>query len=415
MRLLEVKKKTAVLELLRHQFTQIAPPSATTELLAIEQAVGRTLAADVFSTENMPEFKRSTVDGYAVRAIDTTGCSESIPAFLTVIGESAMGEATNIQLAAQQALRVPTGGMVPDGADAVVMLEYTELMEQQLAIFRSIAPRENVIDIGDDVRAGEILFARGKRLEARHIGTLAMLGCRTVLVRNRPTIGIISAGDELVSIGERPKTGQVRDVNGLNLAVFAQQYGGEVLSQCLVPDDDEQIGASLSAGIATCDIVLISGGSSVGDGDHTAEIINSLGAPGVLVHGVAIKPGKPTIVAQIADKFIFGLPGHPAACIMAFLAIVAPFMQSIVLENNIELNQFNNVIEAKSGFQLHGGQGRDVFQFVKIEREAGVNVAYPLNGKSGMLSLLAQADGYIELSMDCEGICVGEQLSVKLF
>ncbi len=408
-------KKAAVLDLLQRQFSEIAPTGGKTEWLAIELAVGRTLAADIISEENMPEFKRSTVDGYAVRAIDTAGCSESIPAFLTIVGESVMGQVTDVQLAARQALRVPTGGMVPDGADAVVMLEYTELMEPQLAIFRSIAPRENVIDAGDDVCAGEILFARGKRLETQHIGVLAMLGCQTVLVRNRPTIGIISAGDELVNIGEKPKVGQVRDVNGLNLALFARQYGGEVLSQCLVPDDDEQIGVALSAAIATCDIVLISGGSSVGESDHTAEIINSKGAPGVLVHGVAIKPGKPTIVAQIADKFIFGLPGHPAACIMAFLALVAPFMQNTVLENNIELNQFNNVIEAKAGFQLHGGQGRDVFQFVKIERENGVNVAYPLNGKSGMLSLLAQADGYIELSMDSEGICVGERLAVKLF
>jgi molybdopterin molybdotransferase len=408
-------KKTAVLDLLRRQFFEIVRCNDNQELIAIEQAIGRNLAEAIYASANMPEFKRSMMDGYAVRAADTVGCSESAPVILEVVGSSAMGENVDTVLKPGQALRISTGGMVPDGADAVVMVEYTEALESELAILWPVAPRENVIDIGDDVRADEKLFNVGKKLEAHNIGVLAMLGVDTVWVRKKPTVGIISTGDELVGIDEQPGIGQVRDVNTLNLAVFACKYGCEVLQKRCVKDNNEKIRAALQLMLATCDIVLISGGSSVGEQDCTAEIINTMGKPGVLVHGVAIKPGKPTIVARTGDKAIFGLPGHPAACIMAFLAVVAPFIQEVLLGNSDALDSKKNCVEAKSGFQLHGGQGRDVFQLVKITTANNVNVAVPLTGKSGMLSLLAQADGYIEISLDKEGLDIGEAVLVKLF
>lgn len=414
MKLLQVMKRNAALELLRQEFAGRSQ-AAGQEWLGIEAAIGRQLATDVYAPENMPQFKRSTVDGYAVNAVDITGCSESIPAFLRVTGDAIMGKNTSVALRPGQAVRIPTGGMLPTNADAVVMLEFTELMDSELAIFAPVAPRDNIIDIGDDIRVGEKLFGKGHRLEAHHIGVLGMLGISRVLVQKPPAIGIISTGDELVALDSQPAPGQVRDINALNLAVFARKYGCNVLLQQHVRDNRDEFRKELSAALSVCDLVLISGGSSVGEQDCTADIINDLGKPGVLVHGIAIKPGKPTIAARIGNKAVFGMPGHPTACVMAFLAVVAPFINEILLDNHLPLDSQKNCIAARSGFQLRCGQGREVFQLVKIVGEADGNIAYPLHGKSGMLSALAQADGYIEIPLDKEGLAIGEAVTVKLF
>jgi len=406
-------RKSAVLDLLREQFGEYYHDDANTEWVDIEAAVGRTLADAIFAPENMPEFRRSTMDGYAVIAADVAGCSEAVPAFLQVVGTSAMGERTGVDIEHGQTVQIATGAMLPDGADAIVMVEYTEIIEQDVAVFRPVAPRDYILAIGDDVKIGEKLFAAGEILAAHKVGVLAMLGCCSVRVKKRPKLGIISTGDELVEIHVRPEPGQVRDVNSMNLAVFCQKAGCEIIFSRRVRDNDQEIRTALQTALTNCDVVLISGGSSVGEQDCTAEIINSLGEPGVLVHGVAIKPGKPMIAARIDNKAIFGLPGHPSACVMAFIAIVQPFIQEQMLGIRPDENQ--TTLPASAGFQLHCGQGRDVLQLVSLKIENGSRVAYPLLGKSGMLSALAAADGYVEIPLDKEGISLGEPLAVKLF
>ena len=413
MRLLQVTKKSAVLDLLREQFGEYYAGAANTELVDVEAAVGRTLADAVFAPENMPEFRRSTMDGYAVIAADVAGCSEAVPAFLRVVGTSIMGSQAEIDIEHGQALQVATGAMLPDSADAVVMVEYTEIIGQDVAVFRPAALRDYILAVGDDIKVSEKLFTAGETLAAHQVGVLAMLGCGAVMVKKRPKFGIISTGDELVDIHARPEPGQVRDVNSINLAVFCRKAGCEVIFSRRVRDNDQEIRTALQTALASCDVVLISGGSSVGEQDCTAEIINSLGGPGVLVHGVALKPGKPTIVARIDNKAIFGLPGHPAACVMAFVAIVQPFIQEQIL--GAIANKNTATLPASAGFQLHCGQGRDVLQLVSLKIENGSRVAYPLPGKSGMLSAMAVADGYVEIPLDKEGICFGDQLEVKLF
>ena len=401
--------KADVLELLREQFA--ARITATVETIAIERAVGRILAQPIVAAENAPAFRRSTMDGYAVRAADTIGSSEALPIVLRGSGYSQMGENCTLRLQAGCAVQVATGAMLPEGADAVVMLEYTEQFGQELAVSCAVAPRENIIDIGDDVRLGARLFDKGHKLCAQHIGALAMLGSTHVQVYAAPRVAILSTGDELVDIADHPQPGQVRDVNVLNLTLWAEHYGCTVVDKRRIADDEGAIRAALLEAMRASDITLISGGSSVGEQDNCARIINSLGAPGVLVHGVAIKPGKPTIAARIDDKALFGMPGHPAACIIAFEAVVAPFINEVFYSAHVPREK---LVSARAAFQVHGGQGRDVFQMVKlVAGECGYE-AHPVHGKSGMLTLLAEADGYIEIPLDKEGLNCGEEVQVKL-
>ncbi|QUH26848.1 gephyrin-like molybdotransferase Glp [Serpentinicella alkaliphila] len=381
------------------------------ELVGINDACGRILKNDLVSKENIPAFRRSTVDGYAMRSKDTIGCSESMPAFLKIIGETLMGAGTDLYVKEYEAVHVPTGGVVPNGADCVCMIENTEQILEEVMVYRPAAPLENIISVGDDVKNNEVVLTEGTVIKTQHISVLAALGYSEVEVYRRPKVSILSTGDELVDIWKIPEIGEIRDVNTYGLKSMLTSIGCEVTYINMVEDDSELLKKHMEEALAVSDVLLVSGGSSVGTKDMTPDIINQLGQPGVLVHGVAIKPGKPTIIARVNNKAVFGLPGHPASCMISYKAIVEPFIREILLKSS----EKERYMVATSGFQAHVSSGREVYYMVTLDETDTGYIAYPVNGKSGMVSLLSKAEGYIRIPMEKEGIEVGTPLRVYMF
>ncbi len=403
-----VMKREAVSELLGHEFKNV---KLEEECIDIENALGRILAEDIIARENIPDFVRSTVDGYAVKSQNTVGANQALPAFLNLVGEVKMGEETDLCLGEHETAYVPTGGMLPKGADSMVMIEYTDVFGDEIAINKPAANLENVIGVGDDVARGWCALNKGLQIKTQHIGALAALGYSKVKVRRRPRITILSTGDELVAVDQKPAVGQIRDVNTYSLQAMVTAIGCQVVGIKRLKDDFEHLKDALKTAQENSDVVFLSGGSSVGNHDMTSEVINAVGTPGVLVHGIAIKPGKPTIAARIDKTAIFGLPGHPASCVIAFKAVVEPFIQEVLLGAEIKTQR----IEAVSGFQMHVSSGRDVFFMVTLDNRNDQITAQPVKGKSGMVSMFSSADGYIEIPMEKEGLEIGEKITVTLF
>ncbi len=408
MDLFTVKRRQEVAEILEKEFQEYG---LETEVVSIADALNRVLSEDIIAEENIPSFRRSTVDGYAVQAEDTIGCSESLPAFLQLIGETRMGEGTELRIGAEQTAYVPTGGIVPMGADAVCMIEYTENFQGEIAIQSPMKPLENLVEVGDDVGMGECVLKQGTKIQPQHIGAIAALGIDQVPVYKKVKVAILSTGDELVAPGEPLDLGKIRDSNTDSLMAMVQSIHGEVVMVDRIADQFEAIQTSMKRALDLSDVVLISGGSSVGNRDMTPEIIDSLGKPGILVHGIAIKPGKPTMVAKVDGKAVFGLPGHPASCIIAYKTVVEPFIQH-ELQGTV---QKDYQVPATSGFQMHVSSGRDVFYMVSLEETKEGWTAMPVHGKSGMVSLLSKADGYVEIPMEKEGLEKGEKVLVTRF
>ncbi len=279
----------------------------TTEIINTAEALGRIVAGDIISPENLPSFNRSTMDGYAVRASDTYGASEGLPAYLRVSGEMPMGKPAPLVVRQGEAVKVHTGGMVAEGADSVVMMENTQIADgTTIEITKPLAPGENTLRIGDDIKEGVRLFLRGHILRPQDIGGLTALGITSVAVYKKPLVGIISAGDEVVPPHVNPTSGQVRDINTYTISNLVRQYGGIPVSYGLLKDDEITLHKVAESSIKQAEILVISSGSSVSTRDITARVIASLGEPGVLVHGISLRPGKPTIIAFIGDKPVFG-------------------------------------------------------------------------------------------------------------
>ncbi len=301
------------------------------EAVPLDAAWNRVLAETVVADVDVPEFNRSTMDGYAVRARDTFGAGPGNPAWVTVSGEVAMGEEARVPLAPGQVMRIATGGMLPPGADAVVMLEYTqELADQTLEIYRSVAPGENVVQRGEDVPAGTTLLPAGRRLRPQDVGLLAALGVPEVLVRRRPRLAIIGTGDEIVPVEAPLRPGQMRDSNSYALGAQVAAMGGEPIHLGLVPDRLEPLVARMAEALQRADLALLSGGSSVGVRDLAVAAIQSFPEAAILVHGVAISPGKPTILAKIKNKPLFGLPGHPVSAMIITEVLVRPLVDRLL-------------------------------------------------------------------------------------
>ncbi|KXG77581.1 molybdopterin molybdotransferase MoeA [Thermotalea metallivorans] len=382
------------------------------EKIAVEEGLGRVLYEDVYAPVDLPEFHRSTVDGYAVAAKDTFGAGEGLPAFLQVIGRVEMGEGTNLKIRSGEAVYVPTGGMIPEGADGVVMVEYAESLDEgTIAVYQSVAPGEGMILKGEDIRAGELLFSKGRRLKSQDIGALAALGIRYVKVFEKPKISIISTGDEIVDPFSYIKFGQIRDINTYALWAMAKELGAIVTYRAVIKDDDELLRRAAVEALENSHILVISGGSSVGAKDATARVIHSLGEPGVFVHGVAMKPGKPTIIGKAKNKAVFGLPGHPVSAIIVFQIFTAYLlekMQSLDGQKKLE-------IYAKADANIHASPGKETYQMVVVEEVHGEYLARPVHGKSGAITLLTKSHGYIRIETNKEGIQKGEKVKVILF
>lgn len=391
----------------------VAPLGAETAPLL--EAGGRTLAADVAAPRDLPGFARATMDGYAVRGRDTFGAAETAPGLLALTGEVTMGAAPELGVGAGACVRIGTGGMLPAGADAVVPVEHTRLVDARtVEVTRPAGPGTNVLGPRDEAAAGQVMLAAGTRLRPQDVGLLAALGLARVPVVRRPRAAILSTGDEVVPVGAEPAPGQVRDVNTYTLATLVAAAGATPVVLGLVGDDPTALRAALETGRAGCDLVLLSGGSSVGQRDLTAEIF--LGVPGteLLVHGVAVAPGKPFIWVRDGGRQLLGLPGQVASCLIAFHLFVEPLIERLLGRPARSFTRFGRVT-ARLARNLPTAPGREEYVRVRLREDPDGPVAEPLVGKSGLLGTLTQGHGLVRVPAEREGLAAGEPVTVLLF
>lgn len=391
--------------------------AADVEEINIRDAVGRILAEPVISEIDVPGFDRSTVDGYAVIAADTFGASFSLPAMLRFDGEIMMGETTGSGLDSGMCRGISTGGALPVGSDAVVMVEDTEPIDAAddlRYIYKPVSPGQNIIFRGDDVVVGTEMLPVGTLLKPHHLGALAATGRELVQVVRRLRIALISTGDELKQPGDKLHDGQIYDVNSTMLASMLKKPGTEIYSIGVVADELELLTKTMRQVCASCDLLILSGGSSAGDRDHVAQAINQLGKPGVIQHGLAVKPGKPTLLGLADQVPIIGLPGHPVAALFMADQIVLPLIDLLSGRETLP----RRTIEAVLARSLPANHGRQSFIAVKLEQSSQYpekKVAVPAASKSGLITTLRQTDGYIIIERNCEGILAGNTVQVYLW
>jgi molybdopterin molybdotransferase len=403
------------------QHLTITPPAP--EELSISLSLGRIAAEDITSPEDLPEFDRSTMDGFAVRSADTFGAAESRPALVTIVGSIDMGSMPDRALSVGETMKIATGGALPQGADAVVMLEQTQAVDAvQVEVVKPVAPLENVVQAGDDIKQGEIILNRGHRMRPQDIGALAGVGITRIRVFEKPRVAIINTGNEVVPADTAPAPGQVRDINSYTLEGLIAQAGGIPVKKGIIPDEYDLLRKTLDAALSDCDLVLMTGGSSVGTMDLTAKVINDLGRPGVLVHGVSIKPGKPLIMGVLDTPAghvpVFGLPGHPAAVSICFELFVKPVLLRMTGEAPhpalAGVSAYRSV-KAKLARSISSSPGREDHVRVMLETQDGVLWARPVFGASGLISTLVKAVGTVVVPVSKIGIEAGEEVEVRLF
>ena len=382
------------------------PEAADVETVGLPDALGKVVAEDILSPEDLPAYARSTVDGFAVRAADTYGCSEALPAMVTYAGKVLMGEDEKRVLPKGSCMQVPTGGQVPEGADAVVMVEHSEdLGDEFRYMLKPVAPGENVNAKGDDIALGGVAVPKGTLIEPRHTAVLAALGISELKVRKPLTVGILSTGDELVDYTETPKGTEIRNINSVTLAAAVQALGCIAKTYPIVPDEEDALRAAIDTVRRECDFLIISGGSSVGERDNVNRVLSSFGK--VYFHGVALKPGKPTMFAMLdGDVPAFGLPGHPAAAFYTFHLFAKPAI--LKRRGAIAVPRY---VEAELSQKVPSNHGREEILGVALENGKAV----PLPAKSGVVSVLSKADGTITIPRDLEGLERGAKVKVLLF
>lgn len=379
-------------------------PAPVEEKVLLNGALHRVLARDVYAAEDIPGFARTTVDGYAVRAADTVGAGEAIPAILRLSGEVAMGMEPGRPLEKGEGIYLPTGAMLPAGTDAAVMIEYTERIGDEILVKRPVAPGENIILAGEDFPEGGLILPKDRRLSPRDIGILAAAGHERVAVYRRPVVGIISTGNELVPVNTTPGPGQVRDANGPMCAAFVEETGCSPRPYGIIRDDRGALGGTMDRATGECDAILISGGSSKDIRDLAESVIAEKGE--VLVHGIGIAPGKPTIIGRAGGRPVIGLPGHPASAYVILHALAGPLLSAMsgspVGERRVSAVLAENIPSQK---------GR--VEFVRVRIEGGR--AFPCFGKSGLLNTFAGSDGLVRVPAEREGFEVGETVEVILW
>jgi molybdopterin molybdotransferase len=420
-------------------FSAAFRPTVCSERIAVVEALGRVLAAHLVAPHDLPSFPRSTVDGYAVVAQDTHGASDSLPAYLEVAGEVSMGQSAAVALDEGQCALVHTGGMIPADADAVVMVEHTQRVrgaEAQrhsapdqsaslpisqsatfppytIEVYRPAAAGQNVIQVGEDVRQGEAVLPAGHVVRPQDIGGLLALGIVEVEVATRPRIAILSQGDEVVPPEQEPGPGQVRDINSHTLAALARQAGAEAITYPIVPDQLEALQAAAVQALAQADLLVMSAGSSVSVRDMTAQVIDGLGKPGILVHGVSVKPGKPTILAVCDGKPVFGLPGNPVSAMVIFDLFVTPTIRSLLGAGDARTTR----VPARLARNIASASGREDIVQVRLEARPGDPEvwAVPVLGKSNLIYTLIRSEGSVRVPLDSNGIAQGEWVMVELY
>jgi molybdopterin molybdotransferase len=375
-----------------------------------EESLGFVLAEDIIAPHSLPSFARSTVDGFAVISKDTYGSSNSVPSFFEIIGEVKMGSSYKTSIKSGQVFAIHTGGMVPDIADAVIMVEDTQkINDAELEIYKAVSPGENILNPGEDIRTGDVIIHSGTRIRSVEIGGLMALGIMKIPVIIKPKVAIISSGDEIVNPSQNAELGKVRDVNSNLLSALISQWGGTPIKYGIIPDNiDELLTVSREAFIE-CDVVVFTAGSSVSVRDITADAIRSLGEPGVIVHGINIRPGKPTILAICSGKPVVGLPGNPvSAYVTANIYVKNIINQLIGLRSNI----FEEKISAILMANVASKAGREDWIPVKIMKSDQGYTASPIFSRSNYIYSLVSADGMIQIDEEKTGLNAGELVSI---
>jgi molybdopterin molybdotransferase len=406
--------------LLLSRITAVLP----TVTIPTTEALGRVTAAPIHAPHPLPNFRRSTMDGYALRAADSYGASDGLPAFLEVVGEAPMGQAANIPIGAGQAVIVHTGGMIPPDADAVAQIEHTQpvgassdatAVDQppyEIELFRAVAPGQNILQIGEDVAADAEILPAGHWLRPQDLGGLLALGITEVAVRQRPRVAILATGDEVIPPDQTPGPGQIRDINSYTVAGQTARAGGIPLILPIAPDNFAALRAAAAVGLAQADMLVMSAGSSVSVRDMTVEVIDSLGQPGVLLHGVATRPGKPTIVAVVDGKPVLGLPGNPVSAMVQYDMFGVPALWRL---QGVSQPPLRGVVYAQLTQNIASETGREDYIPARVaETAVGFN-ATPVFGKSNLIYTLVNADGLIKIPLNKGGVLAGEIVEVRLF
>ncbi len=382
------------------------------ELIPVGDAFSRVLARDLVAKIDLPGFRRATMDGYAVAANSTFGASESNPAWLTLAGAISMGDIPDFTLETGQAAKISTGGMLPLGADSVVMVEHAELIDDSsVEIYKSVAPLQNVIDASEDFAKDETILSQGTFIRPQEQGLAAGLGVSKIRVYKRPRVGIISTGDEIVPIEEEPSPGKIRDINSYTLSGFVREAHAEPVCYGIVRDDPAALQKALEKALEETDMVLISGGSSVGTRDFTVEAISSLPDTEILAHGISISPGKPTILARAGKKPVWGLPGQVVSAMVVFKIVVLPFLNRL---KGLADRDRTIRVPAILSRNVASAQGRREFIRVLLEHGAGRITARPVLGKSGLIRTMIHADGLLEIGEHVEGLEKGALVDIIL-
>jgi molybdopterin molybdotransferase len=383
------------------------------ETLHIADALDRVTTESIRASVSIPSFPRSTMDGYAVIARDTFGASQTLPAYLTIIGEVPMGAAPNFDLKPTQAALVHTGGMIPNGADAVVMIEVTQRTRgDEIEVLKSVAPNENILQVGDDIDEGEEVVSAGHILRAQDLGGLAALGITQIKVARKPRIALLATGDEVVAPESETSLGQIRDVNSYSVAGQIIRAGGIPVRCGIAPDQFDQLKSKAAQALSECDALVLSAGSSVSVRDMTADAIHQLGKPGMLVHGVAVKPGKPTILAVADGKPVIGLPGNPVSAMVCADLFVVPTIYRLL---GCKTPPTNRSVHLKVTHNVASQAGRVDYVPARIIQHDGEDWVEPIFGKSNQIFTLVFADGMIIIGRDSNGVQSGEVVEVRLF
>jgi len=405
--------------------SHLSAPIPDSVMIDVPSSLGRVTSEDIFAPHPLPEFRRTTVDGFAVRAKDTFGATDSLPAYLNLIGEVPMGGSPAFEISAGQCALIHTGGMLPNGADAVVMMEYTQQTQPregsetfarftEIEVFRAVADGENVIRVGEDVVQGQLILQRGSWMRPAEIGGMMAMGITSLRVATKPKVGLISTGDEVIDPGQSPSPGQVRDINSYTLSALIEKTGGEAKRYGIISDKFEVLKDAAATALAECDVVIVTAGSSASTRDMTADVIRTLGEPGVLVHGINTRPGKPTILGACNGKAVIGLPGNPVSALVNGYLFVVPVIEKLLGA----LPGPQATVMARLTVNLPSQAGREDWWPVKLienRKSEIVNwVAEPIFGKSNLIFTLASADGLLRIHPDATGLSAGEMVEVVL-
>ena len=402
--------KEALQVLLDRLETRPALPSTE---VPIDEALGRVTAQETHATEDLPSFPRSAMDGYSLRAADTFGASEGLPAYFNIVGEVAMGRLAEVSVGTGDAALAYTGGMLAAGADAVIMVENTQQVDSKtIEVVRPVAVGENVVQPGEDIKKEEVILPAGHYLRPQDLGGLTAMGITNVSVAAKPRVAILSLGDEVVSPQAAPAEGQIRDINTYTIAALVGQSGGIPMPLGIVRDDIEEQTAAAIRGLEIADVLVFSAGSSVSSRDMTAQIISNLGQPGVLVHGLAIRPGKPTVIGLIDGKPAFGLPGNPVSAMVVFDLVVRPTLYHLSGCSNPPQPP---TAAATLSQDIASTSGREDFVPVRLKGEDGHRTAQPVFGKSNLIYTLIRSDGLVHVPLDRGGLYAGEDVLVRLY